>query len=949
MSAGNALATGGPRKLPAVLAALALCAGATVMAGEEPTIKSLEARSVEVEKGGIIEGSAEKARDNYRRFLELVSDDPALRAEAMRRLADLELEASQARQLDGDAATPSYASDQDAVALFNELLETYPEYRQSDTVLYQLARAHELAGRNEEALRVLNDLVARYPETELIDEVQFRRGEMLFLQKDYAAAESAYQSVVNYGDSSRFYEQSLYKLGWSQFKQSMFEQSLDPFFDLLDLKIAGVDIGEGDDRLQSLERAERELVEDTFRVLSISFSYMGGPASVGPYLSGRGQPDYAYVIYRNLGDLYLEKERFVDAARAFEAFVEQDPYHAKAPLLQSRAIDAYKLGGFPTLVLEGKKEFVERYAMESPFWQRNPREQNPSVTGHLKANLNDLAHYYHAEAQKGGTPERTLSDYREAARWYRKYLDYFPGEPDSANTNFLLAEILFESRDFEAATTEYERTAYDYPRHEHSAEAGYAALLAYRENEQLLDGSGKISWHRRYIDSGLRFADTYPEHAESAAVLTTVSEDLFRQDQFDLAIAVAQKVVVREPPVEAELARTAWTVIAHSQFELENFAEAEQAYYALRPFTPPDDTEAMAAVKDRIASSIYKQGELARDGGDLEQAVAHFTRLGQVVPDSEFRMTAEYDAAAALINLEAWDRASAVLETFRRNYPDSEFAGDVTAKLAVSYLESGRSGAAAAEFEHIAGAAGSDGDVQREALWKAADLYKTSRQGADEERVLESIVSRFPEPLAESMEARNRLLELAEARGDDRGRLARLHDIVRADANAGAERSDRTRFLAARASLELAEPLRREFAAAAITQPLADSLKRKKGLMEEVLKAYSAAADYEVEEVTTAATFRLGEVYQQFSNDLMHSERPADLDELALEQYELLLEEQAFPFEEKAIELHEANAARAAEGVYDEWVRQSFAALADLVPARYAKTERSEHVVTTLF
>jgi cellulose synthase operon protein C len=172
---------------------------------------------------------------------------------------------------------------------------------------------------------------------------------------------------------------------------------------------------------------------------------------------------------------------------------------------------------------------------------------------------------------------------------------------------------------------------------------------------------------------------------------------------------------------------------------------------------------------------------------------------------------------------------------------------------------------------------------------------------------------------------------------------------VRVDAGAGARRSDRTRYLAAQAALDLAEPAHRRFLAARITQPLAESLETKKTRMEAVLAAYGRAADYAIAEVTTAATYRLGEVYRQFARDLMESERPAALDAAALSQYELLLEEQAFPFEEKAIELFEANTVRAADGVYDEWVRRSFAELAKLVPARYAKTERSEDVVTALF
>jgi hypothetical protein len=80
----------------------------------------------------------------------------------------------------------------------------------------------------------------------------------------------------------------------------------------------------------------------------------------------------------------------------------------------------------------------------------------------------------------------------------------------------------------------------------------------------------------------------------------------------------------------------------------------------------------------------------------------------------------------------------------------------------------------------------------------------------------------------------------------------------------------------------------------------------------------------------------------------MASERPRNLDDEAREQYDVLLEEQAFPFEEKAIELHETNARRTGDGVYDEWVQRSFDVLAKLMPARYAKAEMSEDYVPTL-
>ena len=214
-----------------------LCASAAhADVREKETIKSLEKETVEIRPGRVIMNSSDLARDNYREFLDLVTDDPSLSAEAMRRLGDLELEASEAAQLAENIESLEKTSYDNAVSLYQRLLEAYPSYRRNDTVLYQLARAYEIGGRMDEALEVLDELVTHYPATPMIDEVQFRRGEMLFLRKNYNDAEMAYKEVVAYGDASRFYEQSLYKLGWSQFKLAWYEDSLSPFFELLDRK-----------------------------------------------------------------------------------------------------------------------------------------------------------------------------------------------------------------------------------------------------------------------------------------------------------------------------------------------------------------------------------------------------------------------------------------------------------------------------------------------------------------------------------------------------------------------------------------------------------------------------------------------------------------------------------------------------------------------------------------
>jgi hypothetical protein len=80
----------------------------------------------------------------------------------------------------------------------------------------------------------------------------------------------------------------------------------------------------------------------------------------------------------------------------------------------------------------------------------------------------------------------------------------------------------------------------------------------------------------------------------------------------------------------------------------------------------------------------------------------------------------------------------------------------------------------------------------------------------------------------------------------------------------------------------------------------------------------------------------------------LNSERPKNLSKDELEQYNVLLEEQAFPFEEKAIKLYEINTARAKQGTYDEWVQKSYAALAQINPGRYGKVEIGEPLVESI-
>ena len=927
-----------------ILAAMLLGPSTLSAAPKKPaTIKDLDNQQVDVSPDPPQDVDAAKTMASYKRFLDLNAGDAALRAEALRRLGDLNLESSESERIERELATNEGLRATEAIHLYTALLKTYPKYERNDSVLYQLARAYELNAQPDRALNSLDQLVAQYPSSHFIDEAQFRRGELLFSDKAYPKAQAAYEAVIKTGATSAFYNQSLYKHGWSLFKQGENERSLDSFAGVLDSVLTSKRDPNALIEIDTLSRANRELVEDTFRVMSITFSYLDGPKTIQEFVRRHKPRPYSYLLYARLGDLYMEKERYTDAADSYRAFVSQDRNNEKAPLLETQAIEAYQKGGFPQLVLQGKKEFVENYSFGTAYWQGRQPSSEPQVVAVLKTNLKDVAQYYHAQAQR----TKDVADYQEAAKWYRSYLRSWPDEPGSALTNYLLADTLFESKQYLEAAQEYESTAYHYGDHDKAAAAGYAAIIAYGKQEDSLSGEAKATLHLKTIDSSLKFAQTFPAHPESAQVLTKAATELYTAKDYLRAVAAAESLLAKQPPVDIAKQRIAWTVIGNSNFDQGVFDKAEAAYTHAQAVMPPNDPE-RGVIVERLAASIYKQGEQKSKSGDGAAAVDDFLRVAALAPTSTVRSSADFDAAALLVNQKQWDRAIPVLEGFRRNFPESPLQADVTRNLAVAYLAANKPAQAAVEFEKISQSPKETPDVQREATLQAADLYDKAGNSAKSRVMLEAFVKHFPQPLNPAMEARNKLSLIAVKGGDYSGRDFWLRDIIAADRSAGAARTDRSRALAAKATLTLAAPAREEFKNIKLVVPLKKSLAEKRKAMEAALKAYEAAADYQVAEVTTAATFESAELYRQLGKDLMSSERPKNLKKDELEQYDVLLEEQAFPFEEKAIKLHEVNVARTKDGTYDEWVQKSFAALAQLNPGRYGKVEIGEQQVESI-
>jgi len=921
---------------------------------KDVTIAALSKKTLNLDEPKAKPLKRENTAEYYRHFLE-IAPPGNMYGDAMRRLADLELQTGQ-EQAASDSRKKVHASKRKikvAIRLYETFLETYPNRKNNDLILYQLAKAYELDLQQDKLLLTLNTIVRKFPKTQYIEEVQFRRGETYFILHKYQQAQQAYADILNNHPDSPYYEKSLYKYGWTQFKQANYKTATNSFISFLDRKFnQGQLLTDGPSA--DISRSDNELLSDILRVTSLSFSYQNGYHSINDYFNRHGHKKYESLIYANLAALYSDKDRIRDAAETYLAFSHKYTTSPLAPKYHSKAIEAYKKGGFTSLVLPTKITFVKQYGVNTAYWKAQDSKAHKAITPLLKRHIKELANYFHAKARNNKKTNKKkkaqknsalfAKNITQATSWYNLYIKSFPEDTSTAKINFLLAEAHQDAGQYRNAIYQFEKTAYKYPDYKKKPEAAYAALLLYPAIQKSLKGEQKKQWQQKKISSALKYSNKFPNNKFTPSILTNTAEELFKIGDYPRAIGTAS-ILVTDAKVNKKLVISALLVMGHAEFEMRNYSAAEEAYRGLMKKLPHNHKE-YKNIRERLAASIYKQGELAKSSNKLAIAAEFYLRVGKEVPTSKLRATADYDAATIYITLEQWKKAQRVLEAFRKTHSKNhKLQFGVTEKLALVYTKSGHPLKAANEMIYLANNAKQyTREQRRELLWDAAKIYNDNKRGKAANRILTAYIKNYPKPLEPAIEARQLLADFTKKTNYKKHHYW-LREIIKADNSGGKGRTPRTHFLAATAYMKLTLPLFKAYKKARLTIPLKRSLKKKKNLMQKVVKSYDNAMKYRVAEITTAATYYIAEIYNNFATALLKSQRPKKLSTDELEQYGFLLEEQAFPFEEKAIDIHRANAERVKDNIYDKWVKLSITELSKLNPVRYAKKEIRENYV----
>jgi tetratricopeptide (TPR) repeat protein len=814
-----------------------------------------------------------------------------------------------------------------------------------------------MEGDQAEALKMLTQLTQRHPTYPNIAEAHFRKGDIYFNNKDYRRAEQSYLAVTQL-DKSRLSVNAHYMLGWAYYKQTEYYKSVDAFTYVLDQLLAN------NASLDHLGKAEKPLVKDTLHSMTLALDRVGGAKAIAS-LENIARKNYAWMVYEDIGEYYLEKELYEDSASAFRLFVNNHRHSAQAPTLHEKLISTYIKGGFPRKALDEKEAYVNAYGLHSDY-EGNRGGIPAHVSKSLRVYLDELARHYYNEGQgyqkvvaeltdkkltdKKGRDEQQIAEksiliiasFDRAADFYQQYVTTFPDDARIDEIYFLKAEALFLAKRYAEAVVDYERVAYK-PKgksaEKHAANAGYAAIISYQKHIATLqpESADVKKWQAQAVDSMLQFAKVFHTDNRSPTVLTNAAEYLFSLNQYQRALEVSNNLIANNPQLDKTLRKTAYGIIAHSHFKLGDFQNAENNYLNQRELVDRNSEE-YAQISERLATAIYKKSEGIVNAGEKEAAITQLLKVKTLTPDSSIRVTAQFDAATMLLELEQWSRAIIELKELAALYPKHELAVEFPRKLAFAY-EKNEQWAFAAEAYLGLSKNDPDAEVRREGLFLAATMFEKNKNYATSIDHFKDYDATYEKPFSSRIEARYHLATLYEKLGETENHLFWLKRLIEADQKAGAQRTERSQWLAAWANIKYGDYYAADFSSTKLYLPLVKSLPAKNKLLDSAIKQYQSAADYGILEFVTMSSFKVAHLYQQFAQELRNSPKPAGMGADEQKLYAEIIEEQAAPFDELAIELHQANIDRAWEGSFNEWIDRSFAEMKQLNPARYNKTE----------
>jgi len=755
----------------------------------------------------------------FEEFLQRYPDEPRYTPDVMFRLAELYYERSaddhavamrgyeeKLKRLDPASNAeppPEPAVDfRPSIGLYRQLLERFPKFRFNDATTYLLGYCLEKQNDFEGAQQAYRDVIDDYPKSKFVTEAWVRIGEYYFDDYDdpdaLPRAADAYEHAIQ-DTQSPLYDKSLYKLGWTYYRQDRFEPAVQRFLQLVDHYDQTGTKKDG--------KAAGELRGEALQYTAISFAdeKWGSVEKAKATFAKMGGRPYESEVYRRMGDVYFDQTRHTDAIAAYRLAIQRDPLGDQAPALQQKIVQAYERDRKLEDAFRESEALATTYAPGTAWYEKH--KNDPVLLASTQElgerNLYGSAVYHHQQAlalKQQGKLEAAKTTFESAARGYEAYLARFPRSKAAYEVQFFAAECQYNSLQFGKAARNYDYIRDTGADDKYRKDAAYGAVLAWsklieqqQEQKKLAklpvlrskdrpegDKAQPIALapeEKSLVAAIDGFVQLSPKDERAPGVAYKAAELMYAHNQFPDARARFENIIKSYP--RTEVAKYSTNLTVESFLIDKDWRSVEDVSARLAQNTEVIDPKSELyrdLVKFKLAGRFKLADELMAQGA-WDQAAQKYIQLVDEEPKHEFADKALNNAAVCYEKDHRFESALKLYERIFRDYPKSKLADAALFRVAVNQENSYDFDHAVQSYERLVKEYPASKDREA-ALYNAARLLEGQQKYPQAAAAYARYADLFPRS-EDAPKNQYRAALVYEKQGDTKNEIKALNEYVR--------------------------------------------------------------------------------------------------------------------------------------------------------------------------
>lgn len=584
-----------------------------------------------------------------------------------------------------------------ALELYQQIIDNFPNYNRRDEVLYDLASSLYESGEKNRGIELFWSLIKNRGDSDFAADTWLQLGEHFF------NANKLPQAIKAYGEAAktakpRIYSYAMYKLAWCDYNQKNYASALEKFRKVVNYakkQDAGVDLQKGD----ISERDKIQLVDEALADMVRTFQHLDAIEDPFDYYTNEVGRVGAYRYLRNLGQLYDEDGKYVLAIKVYQEINERYPYDVYAPQNQAAIMKAYASLGKSDMVRKEARRLIDLYSPEGVWAKQNAKDEK-ALQGAFDLTEGELAKLV-TEQHRAAQQTKLTETYYLARDLYRDYLEKFRQGANSYKFSFYYAEILFDLKEFTSAAEAYSNVVDRDVRGEFAGVAAYTAILAWEKvvsghhekvgakiDEQksgkakgALDKlenssnnkSGELSeTERKLVNACDRFVQVSPKDEDVLKVKYKAARLYYNKGLY--VEANSRFVDILETAPKDPLAKTAALSMLAGFSETKNWPElAKQAERLRGNKTLMAERMFAQQVQEYLEGAAFLQiREIVEPKEKADVTAEHYEQFAKTYPQSSYAKVALYNAMVLSEKATQTERARTLGKRLLQNYREAK-------------------------------------------------------------------------------------------------------------------------------------------------------------------------------------------------------------------------------------------------------------------------------------